>query len=147
MKNKAVLYLSRATKDFSQEDINSLYQSSKASNKLFEISGFLCFKDNLFLQYIEGNAFSIDKVFERIKTDPRHKVLVILEDENIHHLRFNKWSMHLVNKNRIDDLEISFSLYEQLLMLDGHESISNNVQNLVWQGVGVVSKHHTDLYS
>lgn len=146
MSKKAVLYLSRATIDFSQEDVNSLYQNSLSSNKDLNISGFLCFKDNLFLQYIEGEQAYIDILFDNIKEDYRHTVLVTIEDENITDLRFKKWCMHLVNKSRIDELEISFSLYDQLTMLEGRGAISPNVQDLVWQGVGVVSKYHTDLH-
>lgn len=145
MNKKAVLYLSEAQIPFSSEDVEELYHGALNHNKEFNISGFLCFKDNFFLQYIEGEEAYIDKLFFKIRQDPRHQVLIFLEDNQLNDYRFNKWKMHLVNKTHIEDLEISFSLYEQLQMLEGHESISPNVQNLVWQGVGVVAKYHIDL--
>lgn len=147
MNNKAILYLSRAARTFSEADITPLYQDSLKANKSLNLSGFLCFKDNHFLQYIEGDKAYIDIVYDNIQEDPRHTVLVMIEDDNISELRFQKWSMHLVNTSQTTPLEISFSLYEQLLMLEGHESISASVKNLVWQGVDVVSNYHIDLHS
>lgn len=145
MNTKAVLYLSKAQVSFNDEAVQNLYQKSYKNNLVFKLSGFLCFKDELFLQYIEGEEQHINALLTRIKEDKRHKIIVCLEDSHLQHQRFSKWNMHLVNTQCIDELEISFTLYEQLLMLEGRETISQKVQNLVWQGVGVVAMYHADL--
>lgn len=145
MDNKAILYLSKATRPLSDDDISTIYQSAIATNKKLTISGFLCFKDDYFLQYIEGAQDDIDFIFSKIKNDTRHTLRVTLEDSSLKTFRFTQWNMHLVNKARIEDLEISFSLYDQLIMLEDRDPISKNIQNLVWQGVGVISKYHSDI--
>lgn len=142
---KAILYLSKETDGLSEKAVEGIYLHSKQANKKRNISGFLCYKNGFFLQYIEGTEAAIDEVFTKIQMDPRHTVLINIADNTLESCRFENWSMHFVKKARIDELEVSCSLYEQLQMLKGYSSVPKKISNMLWQNVGVVSKYHIDL--
>lgn len=81
---KTIMYMSQSTEGF---DANGLPQSmasiivnSRRRNRDVDIHSLLCCHRGLYLQVIEGKAAAVDKLFESIQKDFRHKnIKVIIE--------------------------------------------------------------------
>ena len=92
-----LIYSSHATKFMSMDDIQSILASAKRFNAPNHITGMLCHGNNVFLQYFEGNEEVVDKLYDRIARDNRHKDIRILHRSTGDFPRFTNWSMGFVS--------------------------------------------------
>ncbi|MBC7991782.1 MAG: BLUF domain-containing protein [Rhizobacter sp.] len=66
---------------------------SRKNNATLGIVGGLLFGDGCFLQCLEGNADAVDALYERIKSDPRHRDVTVLSRSPVVRTSFGAWSM------------------------------------------------------
>lgn len=66
---------------------------SMHKNRLVDVTGFLVSSGDRFLQVLEGPIEQVQRTFDRIAVDPRHKNLVVLSDKPTQHRLFHDWSM------------------------------------------------------
>lgn len=97
-----LLYASRATHTVEQDELNAILRSSKAENPALGITGVLCFSEGIFLQVLEGGRSAVNRLYNRIVTDPRHTDVELLVYEEISERRFAGWSMGQVNMSRLN---------------------------------------------
>lgn len=83
-----------------RDEMDSMLFQIREKNKRLAITGLLLLIQGKFVQYIEGPEDQIDRVYEKIKTDPRHNELLLLDDGEIEERQFKDWSMAF---KRIDD--------------------------------------------
>ena len=89
---KHLIYSSRPF-GFDQNTLNGILVTSIDNNKKGHITGALICRSDLYLQYLEGPAETIDETFDKIKQDDRHVEVKILK-EGVHAQRlFPKWAM------------------------------------------------------
>jgi len=81
----------------SMDDIQNILASANRFNAQNEITGMLCHGNNVFLQYIEGSEVAVDKLYDRIARDERHKDIRILHRSTGNFPRFTNWSMGFVS--------------------------------------------------
>lgn len=93
MKYRRIIYTSHATKHFNKRNLLDLLHDSRAFNEMDGISGVLIHKEGLFLQVIEGESLFLDDLLERLKRDPRHDDVTIIDDQPTDTKLFPKWSM------------------------------------------------------
>jgi Sensors of blue-light using FAD len=62
----------------------------------------LCFSEGIFLQVLEGGRSAVNKLYNRIASDPRHSDVELLCYEEIGERRFAGWSMGQVNMSRLN---------------------------------------------
>ncbi|MDQ2093208.1 BLUF domain-containing protein [Rhodalgimonas zhirmunskyi] len=88
-----LLYRSRAL--FSEDDLSNLeiLRSAILFNACNSITGFLCRDANFFVQILEGPTHTITALLEKIRTDPRHEDLELLETAPIKARDYPQWSM------------------------------------------------------
>lgn len=87
-----IVYVSFSDKKLSESELDDLLGIRKR-NKEQKITGLLLYKDESFIQLIEGPKKAIQDLFERIKVDPRHSNIVLLLEEKILKRAFPDWSM------------------------------------------------------
>jgi hypothetical protein len=88
-----LIYVSRAAKSLSRNDLAQILHQSRSCNALAAITGFLIHQDGQFLQMLEGDPSRIRALMERISRDPRHTDLgVVIEGQRASRL-FSEWSM------------------------------------------------------
>ena len=97
------------------QDIKDLLFQIREKNKRLAITGILLLIQGKFVQYIEGQASEIDKVYEKIKVDTRHDELVLLDFGKIKKRQFKDWSMAY---KKVGDDEIKDILGHSKLNLD-----------------------------
>ena len=90
---KSVLYISEALNSFTAQELKELSLSSVQNNNSNGISGYLYYKDKHFLQYVEGDEQHIDELIKTIKLDPRHRLIMAIEENNLEERRFPDWGM------------------------------------------------------
>jgi len=76
-----------------EDDIEKLLFQIREKNKRLAITGLLLLIQGKFIQYIEGPEDEIEKVYKKIKTDPRHNQLILLDIGEVNTRQFKDWSM------------------------------------------------------
>lgn len=86
-------YVSQQTYSLTDNALENLLKEARENNEAIGITGMLIIYEGLFIQYIEGPAESIKKLFEKISKDPRHKNLTELDKGSHAERQFADWSM------------------------------------------------------
>ncbi|WP_324680755.1 BLUF domain-containing protein [Hymenobacter sp. GOD-10R] len=91
-----VLYRSRATQVFSEQQLSELLAESRAWNEQHGITGLLCYSDRQFVQLLEGKAGPVDLLYARIQRDARHQQVTTLSQAHNAQRFFADWQMGFV---------------------------------------------------
>lgn len=110
---KTIVYASLATQPFSHDEILDLLATAKRNNGVHGITGMLLYHDGCFMQAIEGEPDQVDSLFDRIKKDRRHKMVIIVHEERSTRRAFADWRMGFSYLTKPDD-EISGYTLEDL---------------------------------
>lgn len=100
-----LVYRSNAIEGLTPEDINSIITTSRDFNEEHNITGCLLYHNDEFLEILEGEEEIVKSLYERIKTDPRHNDVMLLNEGYTQERLFKNWSYafqplesNLVNK-------------------------------------------------
>ena len=97
-----LMYASRALSNIDQDALVAILRKSKANNPVIGVTGVLCHSEGIFLQVLEGGRGAVNRLYNRIATDPRHTEVELLCYEEIGERRFAGWSMGQVNMSRLN---------------------------------------------
>jgi hypothetical protein len=97
-----LMYASRAAESVTPDELLAILKKSKADNPALGITGVLCFSGGIFLQLLEGGRLQVNRLYNRIVADPRHRDVVLLSYEEIDERSFAGWSMGQVNLSRLN---------------------------------------------
>ena len=70
---KTICYISDSLEHESMDKLKALYTKAKANNLTHNITGILIYKNQNFLQVLEGEEMKVNETFSKIKSDSRHK--------------------------------------------------------------------------
>lgn len=90
---RRVVYISQATRAFSQQEIYTLCTNAAAANARHGITGALVVAGTCFLQVVEGPESALMALVDRLQRDPRHRNIGIIVDEPIWVRSFAEWNM------------------------------------------------------
>lgn len=88
-----LLYISAGTNWFTGAELKDLLKVSHRNNTRDGITGLLLYGDGNFIQLLEGERMVVQRTFDRISTDPRHKSTTIIDSGELSARNFPKWSM------------------------------------------------------
>jgi Sensors of blue-light using FAD len=97
---KTIAYTSRASRDLSSQDVESILRSCRINNALEGITGILIYNGSAFLQVLEGAKRAVDETLARIERDDRHCEIVLRDERDLPVRAFPTWDMaylHLPN--------------------------------------------------
>jgi hypothetical protein len=97
-----LLYASRAAQAANAEDLAAILRQCRAHNPAHGITGVLCCSDDLYLQVLEGGRGAVNRLYNRIVADPRHKDVELLSYQQIGERHFAGWAMGQVNVARLN---------------------------------------------
>ena len=94
----AIVYVSRAARPVAHSDLVRIREGARLRNAEENITGVLLCAHGSFMQYLEGPAVGLLKVYGIIKAHPLHYGLIDLMREPIQTREFAEWSMacHIV---------------------------------------------------
>lgn len=86
-----LIYLSK--RQTSDEEIQKILEKSVEKNKRLNITGFLIYTNEFFLQCLEGDKENVMPLYETIKLDHRHKDIFLISYRMIQNRDFAQWAM------------------------------------------------------
>ena len=89
---KHLIYTSNPI-NFDDFSISNILKSSQKNNKKDGITGALIFREDIFLQFLEGPENKVDKAFNNIASDKRHKDVLKLKEDITDRKLFTSWAM------------------------------------------------------
>lgn len=97
---KFVLYVSEALVGPDSPGEGDVFLSAVLNNPRLGISGHLHREGRFFVQYIEGEDETVDRLMRTIRSDTRHRGLEVRGSHAIRRRRFGDWCMVLSPKSR-----------------------------------------------
>ena len=96
-----VTYVSRMTlkAGITPRTLSDIMTVAQRENSAHQITGFLCFGNGYFFQYIEGEKSAIEKLFGNIQRDGRNRDVTFKSKGVIEQRLFQDWQMLMVNIN------------------------------------------------
>ena len=88
-----MVYASRVTEGFNENEIESILTSARKNNTKSSVTGILCFNHNYFLQCLEGSRRKVNATYHSILNDPRHNEIILLDYKEIVEREFSEWNM------------------------------------------------------
>jgi hypothetical protein len=92
-----LLYISRATGAITTTVTGSILESARVHNRVAGITGVLCQGQGLFIQVLEGERRTVNRLYNSIIKDKRHQDVELVSIEEIQERKYPNWSMaHVV---------------------------------------------------
>lgn len=88
-----LVYVSRATGDVSEEELEALLQQARTNNQAVGVTGMLLYHEGDFIQVLEGDEARVTEIYKRIDNDPRHADPQIVLRHEVEERSFEDWSM------------------------------------------------------
>ncbi len=98
-----LIYVSSAKSLFDTEGLVKLLAAAKQNNTALGITGMLLYKDGNFMQVIEGEQQQVQMLYEKIKCDPRHNNIIVINEDWIDDRMFPDWKMGFRNLDVLDE--------------------------------------------
>ena len=134
---KGLVYISRATTSFSQEELTALAQRAAKKNKKHNITGYLSYdSEDHFIQYIEGEENEIQQLFDSIYKDNSHRITHFVRHD-IEKRKFSNWGMRLIVDHEFKD--IHDLMINHLFHLSSAPSIVTHKNRLIWNTVDALA--------
>ena len=94
-------YVSRMTlkAGVTPSTLSDIMTVAQRENLVHQITGFLCFGNGYFFQYIEGEKSAIEQLFGNIQRDGRNRDVTLKSKGVIEQRLFQDWQMLMVNIN------------------------------------------------
>ena len=94
-------YVSRMTlkAGITPRTLSDIMAVAQRENLVHQITGFLCFGNGYFFQYIEGEKSAIEQLFGNIQRDGRNRDVTLKSKGVIEQRLFQDWQMLMVNIN------------------------------------------------
>ena len=91
-----LIYASRVGADVDNLAVRDILRRSQANNHRLGITGALCFSGSFFLQCLEGERGAVNRLYNRILGDPRHRDCQLLSFAELVARDFVSWDMGYV---------------------------------------------------
>ena len=97
-----LIYVSEATSQVSSADIVDILERSRINNAAKDITGFLVFYGNEFMQILEGNEEDIKQLYGVIEQDKRHCNTRVVWEGEMPKRKFSSWDMGFKELSDVD---------------------------------------------
>lgn len=88
------IYCSAASdKNFSPDELGEILATSRVNNAALDVTGILLFEKGSFFQVLEGEADTVDELYQKLLGDSRHNNVTMIISEPIKERTFGDWSM------------------------------------------------------
>jgi hypothetical protein len=88
-----LIYVSKATKEMTKEDLTNLLEQSRERNKKLNVTGMLLYSGLSFIQVLEGASNDVEDIYESIIKDDRNTDNYIVQKKGIDEREFPNWTM------------------------------------------------------
>ena len=133
MAMKAIVYVSSATKEMTDEDLTALMAQARSNNEKAGVTGMLMYGGGNFVQVLEGEEETIAGLFQRISQDPRQNGIIVIDEMTIKKRAFPDWSMAFrrIRKEALRKLREKQGFSEFMLRSIPPHEIANQESDIV----------------
>lgn len=89
----SLTYFSTAVAGFDDDELDELLSHSRARNHARGLTGLLLYADGHFVQTLEGEEEQVQRTYDLIAADPRHRDVFTTLRDRIETRSFPEWSM------------------------------------------------------
>ncbi len=93
----SLIYVSTSVSLLNDNELLDILKVSRENNISRDITGLLLYKGGNFMQVLEGDEDVVTALYEKIKTDSRHKGTFTISREQIQARQFPAWEMAFQN--------------------------------------------------
>ena len=90
-----LVYYSEVAENLTLQDVKSIAEKASIKNATLLISGALLYCEGKFLQVLEGGIRPVNKLFDTILQDKRHKNVNLIYFSRVSKREFEGWNMSL----------------------------------------------------
>lgn len=83
-----------------EPEVGRILTQSRRNNEPRKIGGVLCFGNDTFFQCLEGERDAVEKLYNKLHDDPRHRDVMLLRKRPVESRRFKLWSMKYLTLDR-----------------------------------------------
>lgn len=105
-----IAYFSRATSPMDDDALLKLLEKARTKNFRRGVGGLLLYRDDSFLQILEGPAAEVESLLEIIRKDGRHHGVRLLFREDVAERVFSGWRMGFVTPEALIHAHPAFSV-------------------------------------
>lgn len=131
----SLIYYSQAAYPFNDEDLYRLASQAHDHNQQISVSGFLQYKDNHFMQYLEGDQNDVLALMDTIGKDARHVVLRTVHLTKSDVRRFDNWHMRYWKESEFTYVRLADLLDDVLQRMSpsvfGEDKLRETITRLV----------------
>lgn len=99
----SLVYVSFAAHDMTDNELRELLEECRVANEPIHVTGMLLYRDGFFIQALEGEREAVEKLYESITRDPRHRNVTLIFKGDIHRRSFPNWTMGYHRIEQFDD--------------------------------------------
>jgi hypothetical protein len=103
----ALAYVSRAAQDFDVPALQTLAKLAAEKNSRLAVTGYLSFRQGVFLQYLEGEQQVIEELMNTISADERHQVVRQIQLGELDDRVFADWSMRFLSASDFAEIGLA----------------------------------------
>ncbi|WP_166821554.1 BLUF domain-containing protein [Thalassoroseus pseudoceratinae] len=141
----SLVYASRATRDFTSEDLNGLAARASRKNKGLRVTGYLCHQKGIFFQYIEGPTAELSALIKSIRNDDRHDIFNEIDLGRIDDRKFPDWNMRSIDSTSLQMIQMEDILRQVLENMAERNYGLERLRNLVLPMVAKISERQAML--
>lgn len=97
MKLSTLIYTSRPTTCVTARSLKAIAENAAQRNARCGVTGLLLYGSGCYFQLLEGGETTVNTIFRRIESDPRHSHIRILHKQRADHRLFPEWHMGKLN--------------------------------------------------
>jgi hypothetical protein len=99
-----LFYVSTKADNISEEDADTIAEYASQKNPDRNIVGALCFNGSHFGQVLEGPKEDVFKLLDTIRSDKRHKDMIIISEKPVRFRHFKDFHMKRIRGMDFDEL-------------------------------------------
>ena len=115
----SLVYTSRAVSPMTRDDLTGLLHQARTHNTSARLTGVLLYRNQTFVQLLEGQRNRVEPLYESIRRDPRHHEVTTVSTREQLDRQFPDWSMAFDN---LDEQPVGLPGYSDLLDQPGTPS-------------------------
>jgi hypothetical protein len=93
-------YRSRAVTPPTDRELDVLLGNAQSRNRAEQLSGLLIYDQGYYFQWLEGPQEALQRVWNSIRHDPRHRDVQILREQTMPKRFFGEWDLRLARRAR-----------------------------------------------
>ena len=126
----AIAYVSAASWNLLDEQVERIVADSRRHNALNGITGVLLYCDGNFMQYLEGEEFAVRETFARVRASESHYQVNELMDEAIVEREFPGWPMGFSRPEQDEFVELAAAHWRD----DSRKGPGSTLLRSFWMG-------------